>query len=379
MSTFTNKKIAVVGSGLGGAFVTALLQASGYEVHAYEQAPAITRIGAGIHLSPNYVRALMHLGLFRQLTAIGYEPQAFVSRSLNDNRTLFRLPLGSTAWRRYGAPYMTIHRGDLHAALLEQIAPGTLHLNKRLSHIEESSQGVKLNFEDGTVERADAVVGADGLHSKAREVLRGPEAPTFGKHVAYRASVPVEHLENLDQYSLSKWWSDDRFLISYFMSDRRDIVYFAAGIPRDTWGHDRPWVTASREQLQKELASTTPSVAALTDHAEDISLWPLYQRPPIAEWGRGRIVLLGDACHPMQPHMAQGAAMATEDGALLTRFLLSDRFDKIEEAFAAYARYRIARTTRVQKISNANCWLRTPVDPDWLYGYNAMSCDLGLA
>lgn len=376
MGNFKDKEIAIVGAGLGGAFAAALLQAHGYKTQSYERAPTIEHVGAGIHLSPNLVRLLMRIGVFDRIASSGFEPSAFVSRSLRDNQELNRLPLGKEAWLKYGAPYLTIHRGDLREAMLSRVAPDTLHLGKSLSDVHEQGDRVLLRFEDGSEASADTVIGADGLRSKVREVLRGHEPPKFGMQEAFRAQVPSSCLSNSSQYSLTKWWFEDRFIISYFMSEKRDSVYFAAGVPSEGWKHDAPWIHSSREELIERMQGVTPEVAALLENAQDVTLWPLFERPPTTDWGQGKVVLLGDACHPMRPHMAQGAAMALEDAALLTRFLESETFDSFEKAYSAYAKYRYPRTSIVQEISTTNTWLKAETDPTWLYGYDAVTADL---
>ena len=166
-------KIAVIGAGLGGMTVAGLLQRCGFSVKVYEQAPAFSRIGAGIHLSSNVMLVMRRLGIEKTLSDIGLHPDAFVSRQWDTGEILFELPFDPASEAHYGAAYINVHRGDLHAVLESALEPGTVAFGKKLRDLDESGSTVRLAFEDGDQAEADLVIGADGLNSKVRESCSG--------------------------------------------------------------------------------------------------------------------------------------------------------------------------------------------------------------
>ncbi len=168
-------EIAVIGAGLGGMTVAGLLQRSGFSVKVYEQASAFSRIGAGIHLSSNVMLVMRRLGIEKTLSDIGLHPEAFVSRKWDTGEILFELPFDPASEAHYGAAYINVHRGDLHAVLDSALERGTVAFGKKLRDVEDRGSTVRLSFEDGEQAEADLVIGADGLNSKVREFLLGPE------------------------------------------------------------------------------------------------------------------------------------------------------------------------------------------------------------
>ncbi|WPP01732.1 FAD-dependent monooxygenase [Pseudomonas sp. HR96] len=365
------QRIAIVGGGLGGAAAAASLQQAGFEVNIYEQAAQFTRQGAGIHMGPNVLKIFRRQGIEKQLEAMGSHPDFWFSRDA-DGEYLSRIPLGEFARKEYGAAYLTVHRGDLHALQMTAIAPNSVHMGKHLLSLDESGDDVLLTFADGSTARADIVIGADGINSRVREHLLGAEAPTYSGWVGHRALIPAEKLAQYDFNfeDCVKWWSSDRHLMVYYTTGKRDEYYFVSGVPQAQWeGGDASFVDCSREAMYEAFTGYHPTVQALIANADSITKWPLLNRQPLPVWSRGRMVLLGDACHPMKPHMAQGAAMAIEDGAMLARCLQETGLSDYSTAFRLYEANRKDRASRVQAVSNANTWLRTQEDPAWVYGY----------
>ncbi|WP_297845354.1 FAD-dependent monooxygenase, partial [Pseudomonas sp.] len=252
------------------------------------------------------------------------------------------------------------------------IAPGTVHFNKCLTTIEETGAQVRLNFSDGTSAEADIVIGADGINSRIREELLGQEKPLYSGWVAHRALIPSEVLTKykLDFENCVKWWSDDRHMMVYHTTGKRDEYYYVTGVPHPAWDFAGNWVDSSRDEMREAFAGYHPTVQALIESTDSVTKWPLLNRNPLPLWSRGRLVLLGDACHPMKPHMAQGAGMAIEDAAMLTRCLQETGLTDYRTAFDLYETNRKDRASRVQAVSNANTWLRTQEDPAWVYGYD---------
>ncbi|ATR18861.1 6-hydroxynicotinate 3-monooxygenase (plasmid) [Roseomonas mucosa] len=369
------QRIAVVGAGLGGACAAALLQRAGFEVAVFEQAPAFSRLGAGIHMGPNVMKIFRHMGIEDSVAALGSHPDFWMSRDGATGDYLSRIPLGEYALKEYGAAYVTIHRGDLHRMQIAAIADGAVRFDKCLTGVVDDGSGVELSFADGSTYRADIVVGADGINSRLREALLGVEKPNYSGWVAHRALIPGDRLARygFDFEPCVKWWTDDRHMMAYFTTADRGEYYFVTGVPHPAWDFDGNSLPSSREEMREAFAGYHPEVQALIDAADDISKWPLLNRSPLPVWSRGRIVLLGDACHPMKPHMAQGAAMAIEDGAMLARCLAETGLSDHGTGFRLYEANRRERASRVQAVSNANTWLRTQEDPAWVFAYDVFA------
>lgn len=366
-------KIAVIGGGLGGAAAAALLQQAGYNATVYEQASEIARLGAGINLSPNVTRILRKIGVESQLRAFASEPRAFISRAHDTGDVTFRLSLGEGAEALYGAPYLTVHRGDFHALLLSAVEASKLRMAKRLISLEQDATGVMLQFSDGACERVDLVIGADGLNSKVRELLLGPEMPRYTGYVAHRAIFPASRLDGMELSDCTKWWSPDRHLIVYFLTKARDEVYLVTGVPSETWDSKTSSRPGNVVDLRRDFSSFDPNARRILDACTEVGEWALFERDPLPVWSSGRVVLLGDACHPMKPHMGQGAAMAIEDAAMLVRCLDAVGANDHRAAFELYRASRIGRASQVQAESSRNRWLRQDTDVDWVFGYDVFT------
>lgn len=372
MGTISTPRIAVVGAGLGGAAAAALLQQAGFKVDVYEQSAEFSRLGAGIHIGPNVMKIFRQLGLEDRLNLMASHPDFWFSRDGETGDYMSRIPLGEFALKEYGASYITVHRGDLHAMQIEAIQDGTVHFGKRLESVDDSGDDVNLTFTDGTSVRADIVIGADGINSKIREVLLGSEEPTYSGWVAHRALITGDKLAKYDLKfeDCVKWWSEDRHMMVYYTTGKRDEYYYVTGVPHPELDFEGPFVDSSREEMFEAFEGYHPTVQALIESTDTVTKWPLKNRNPLPLWSQGRLVLLGDACHPMKPHMAQGACMAIEDAAMLTRCLLETGLSDYRTAFELYEANRKERASRVQKVSNDNTFLRNQEDPAWVYGYD---------
>lgn len=205
--------------------------------------------------------------------------------------------------------------------------------------------------------------------------MLGAEKPLYSGWVAHRALIRSEDLTryNLNFENCVKWWSEDRHMMVYHTTAKRDEYYYVTGVPHAAWDFQGNFVDSSREEMFDAFQGYNPTVQALIHSSESVTKWPLLNRNPLPLWSRGRLVLLGDACHPMKPHMAQGAGMAIEDAAMLTRCLEETGLSDYRTAFNLYEANRKNRASRVQAVSNANTWLRTQEDPAWVYGYDIYS------
>jgi 6-hydroxynicotinate 3-monooxygenase len=380
MDSIDQVDIAVIGAGLGGAAAMALLDDAGFSVHCFEQAPVFTRLGAGIHIGPNVMKVFRRIGLEDRLAAIGSHPDFWFSRDGMTGEYLSRIELGDYAKSEYGAPYITIHRGDLHAEQIEALPQDRLHFDHRLTDIAERDNDVLLTFANGRQVAAKLVIGADGINSMIREKLLGVEKPRFSGWVGHRALVNMDKLRasGVDFEPCVKWWwEQSRHIMAYATKSDGSEYYYVTGVPVDGWEHETGFVDSSREEMEAIFGGSHPVVNALIDATEEITKWPFWNRDPLNLWSQGRLCLLGDACHPMRPHMAQGACMAIEDAAVLTRCLEETGTTDYASAFSLYEATRRDRATKVQTISNANTWLKEPEDPAWVYAHDPLGVPLG--
>ncbi|MFJ4288701.1 FAD-dependent monooxygenase [Cupriavidus sp. NPDC089707] len=369
-------RIAVVGAGLGGTAAAALLQRAGFQVRLYEQAPAFSRLGAGIHVGPNVMKIMRRIGIEDALNDMGCHPDFWYSRDGLTGEVIAQIPLGDYAERHYGASYLTVHRGDFHKLLTDAVAPGTLFFNKKLESVTDQGNVVELRFTDGTVDEADIVIGADGVNSRIRETLLGAEPPKYTGYVAHRAVFPISRVKGFTHDRCTKWWTDDRHMMVYFDTSKLDEIYYVTGVPEPEWDMSKSWVPSSIEEMRAAFDGWHEGVQSLIEGTVEVTKWPLLERDPLPLWSRGRLVLLGDACHPMKPHMAQGAAMAIEDAAMLARCFTETGLDDYAAAFALYEANRAERAGKVQLVSHNNTWLRSNENPDWCFGYDVFNVPL---
>jgi 6-hydroxynicotinate 3-monooxygenase len=367
--------IAILGAGMGGLTAAAALQQRGFPVRVYEQATQFARLGAGIQMSPNAMRVLRGLDLADQILATGFRPQTWSNREWDSGAMKYELPLGATAEKKYGAPYVLLHRGDLHAALASRVPQELITLGKKLVDFDQDPNGVTLRFEDGTTAQADAMIAADGVHSRVREKLLGIDKPRFTGRVAYRTTFPAKLLNGFEIDECCKWWGRDRHIVVYYVTGNRDEVYFVTSVPEPDWTHESWSAMGDLGDLRAAFVGFHEQVQRVIHACPKVHKWALVERDPLPNWGHGRVVMLGDACHAMTPYMAQGAATSMEDGVVLAR-CLAGAPDDIEQAFQRYAALRRPRTAKVQLTSHMNTWMRGATNPDWVYGYDAWSTPL---
>jgi salicylate hydroxylase len=351
--TQSEPSIAIIGGGIGGLSAALSLLDAGLDVQVYERARTISEIGAGIAVSPNATRILYHLGLAPALESSGVKTLAWHDRRWDDGRTLLRTPLAGIVEIAFGFPLYHMHRADLVGALLRALPPERVHTGHTLKTLAEHGSQVEAEFENGAHIRADALVGADGIHSTVRQMLFGPEQPRFTGCVAYRGLVPAERLAHLDlERTAQIWMGPGKHFVHGYV--RNDLINFVAILEQDAWTKGS-W--SERGEVADVLAAFEgwhPQVRAILSAIDETYLWGLFDRKPMACWSVGRVTLLGDACHPMLPFKAQGAAQAMEDGATLAACLSNVGARDIPAALRRYEALRLARTARVQGESEAN-------------------------
>jgi 6-hydroxynicotinate 3-monooxygenase len=370
-------RIAIIGAGIGGLTAAACLRRIGMDVRIYEQARGFTRLGAGIQQAPNSIRVLYALGLKEKLLAQAFQPDSNHSRDHDTGRLTNSLPLGQSVLQRHGVPYFLMHRGDLHAMLADLVPAETVRLDHKLAGLDQASDGtVRLSFTNRDTAEADAVIGADGVHSVVRAFMLGEEQPRYTGRVAYRTVFPTALLGGLQPFPCVKWWGPDRHIVSYFVNPRRDELYFVTSTPEPEFSAESWSAKGELGTMRAAYDMFHPQVRAILAACPDVHKWALVERDPLPHWVEGNVALLGDACHPMTPYMAQGASTSIEDGAVLSRCLEGVDRDGLHSALLRYEATRKERTSRIQLTSAENTWLKEPHDADWVYGYDAWTVPL---
>lgn len=326
---------------------------AGHKVSVFEQVKAKSEVGAGIQISPNASRLLHRYGLSSRLDEIAVKPQAVEARRWNDGSVLASEPLGETVAEAFGAPHYHVHRADLLRALTDAIPQECLHEGKRCIDIVNEGNHVFARFDDGSSAKGDVLVGADGIHSYVRKHLFGEEAPRFSGNIAFRGVVPRERLHHLDlKLNTTNWMGPGGHFVHYFVSSGR-YLNFVAVSEQSEWRGESWNDRADAAEALDRYSGWNVQVHEILRGAERVFKWALFDRAPLQNWTKGRVTLLGDACHPMLPYMAQGAAQAIEDGATLARCLAEGSADT-ETALRRYETIRLPRTSRVQAMARRN-------------------------
>ena len=371
--------IAVIGAGIGGLAAATLLAKSGHRVRVFEQATRFARVGAGIQMTPNAMKVLCGLGVEARLRATAFQAPAGVSREWDTGAVTNELRMGDEIEARFGAPYLFLHRADLHSAIESVVPAGCVELNRKLAGLEQNARGATLVFTDGARAEADAVIAADGVHSTVRELMLGPEQPRFTGRVAYRTTFHAALMgsERITPVR-TKWWGPDRHMVVYFVTRNQDEIYFVTSQPESVeWMTPESWSSkGDLNALREAYAGFHPEVQAILRACPDVHKWALLERDPLPRWTEERVTLLGDACHPMTPYMAQGAASALEDAAVLSRCLADVDADGVARALRRFEATRKPRTSEIQGSSRKNTWMRKETDPTWVYGYDAWTTPL---
>lgn len=373
-------KIGVNGGGIGGLAAAIALRKAGHDLEVYEQARDYARVGADINLTPNAVRALKSLNVFEALKETAARPTYRISRMWDTGAETSRLEMADAAEQKYGAPQLTIHRADLLNALRRQLSDSVVLLGHRIEGINNSGVRPIVRFAGGEMRTMDVLIGADGIHSPTRTALFGSEHPQFTGLVSYRAVVDRKklNLPNLDAFT--KWWgpTPDLQIVTFPLNKGKETFVFAT-TSQDDWRHESWTMQGDVAELRSAYANFHHEARALLDACESVTKSALYVRDPLPVWSVGRVTLLGDACHPMTPFMAQGACMAIEDAVVLGRALAGVSEAAVPTALKRYENARKERTARVQLGSRGNEWLKQGGNADWVYGYAASEAPLEAA
>ena len=392
-------ELVIVGGGIGGlAAALACARAApdaGRHIRLLERSAAFSEVGAGIQLGPNVVRVVEALGLGGALAEVAALPERLDVRNALNSHLIGSLSLGAAMVARYGAPYATVARADLHGLLLAalQQCGVALKLGGQVESLTAGSDAVQLRLADGEVLETGLLVGADGLWSKVRQQVLGDAAPRATGHLAYRAMVAMRDLPLALRSKVVTAWLGPHFHVVQYPVRGGEWLNVVAIVHGQIEGDPTSWDhSANADELRARLANTEAPLLDLVHAIPAWRLWPLYDREPMrgsAEQAQGRVALLGDAAHPMRPYMAQGAGMAIEDAAQLVASLQAHTGQgQVPAALQHYAQARWQRNARVQarSIRNGGVFhMRAPaswgrdwslkllgqrlLDVPWLYGY----------
>ena len=362
--------VAIIGAGMGGLATAAALRRVGIDVTVYEQASQFARLGAGIQVGCNAMKVLRGLGLETRMRGQSFYPRSWNNRDWRTGEVKFDMIFGESAEAKFGAPYLLAHRGDLHAALASAVPDEHVRLNHKLVGLDETADGVRLSFANGATDVADAVVGADGVHSIVRDILFGESPVYFTGRIAYRTTYPAALLNGEKIDDCTKWWGEDRHIVIYYVKPDRSEVYLVTSQPDPEFRIESWSAKGDVKALRASFEGFDSQVERVLAACPDVHKWAIMDRDSLPHWSDGNVTLLGDACHPMTPYMAQGAAMAIEDAAVLSRCLDGVGRDGVANAFRRFEATRKVRTTRVQETSRANIWLKERTDTSWVYGYD---------
>jgi salicylate hydroxylase len=390
-------KILIVGAGIGGLTAALALMRRGIEVAVFERAPELAEVGAGLHVSPNGTRVLFGLGLKDRIESTGVCPQARYVALWNTGQH-WPLPNHDVrALERYGSPYLCMHRGDLHSALVDAVrtqGKDVIRISSACTGFDQDGTGVELQLANGDRVRADALIGADGIHSTVRRTLYGADQPQFTGYLAWRGLIPIERAPASMRSAATNWISH-RSSVTLYPVRRGELLNFIGNTPRSDW-QTESWIERGTiAECAADFEGWHEDIQHVIRQIETPYKWGVFTREPLPAWTQGRVSLLGDACHSMRPTLGQGANMALEDGIVLAR-CLDDFGDDPATALQKYENARRERTTRIVRASGGqstrrhdasladpvtaaryieNEWAPNRVQEryDWIYEYDAQS------
>ena len=343
----TRPHVLIAGAGIGGLTAALALLKRGIDVDVYEQARELKEIGAGLQLSANGNRVLYALGLGDELKRLACEATGKEVRLWNSGQTWKLFDLGAVSVARYGFPYFTVYRPDLLEILARAVRrekAGAIHLGARCTGCTQHGRHVTLHFEGGEA-TGDALVGADGVHSRIRQALFGADSPEFTGLVAWRGTIPMSRLPDHMRRLVGTNWIGPGAHVVHYPVHGGECMNFVGIVERADWRVESWTAQGTTVECARDFRGWHPDIQRMIGSIEAPFKWALMGRPPMERWTMGRVTLLGDACHPALPMLAQGAVMAIEDGFILARAL--EAYADVETALARYEHARRERTRRV--------------------------------
>jgi salicylate hydroxylase len=343
-------KVLVAGGGIGGITSVLALRSRGIECQLFEQAPAFGQVGAGLQVSSNAARVLLKLGLGEALKRVATYPDGRDYRGWDDGARLYYTPLGERAEAHFGAPYYAAHRAELLDVLLGGLGQHGFRLGSRIERVDQDDKSVTITLADGSTESGDILIGADGIHSTVRAQLFGKELPRYTGNVAWRGLVPAERVAHLDLGSVvGVWMGPNRSIVQYYVLAGKTFNWI--GISRSAPPARESWLAEGKvEDALAEYDGWHSTIRTIIAATPKVLRQALYDREPLPDWRIGRVVLLGDAAHPMMPFYAQGAAQSIEDAYVLAGCLAASQDEPIA-ALERYVTLRQPRTAWMQGLS----------------------------
>jgi 3-hydroxybenzoate 6-monooxygenase len=390
MANWKKQQVLIVGGGIGGLAAALALARKGISSQVIEQAAEIKEIGAGIQLGPNVFRMFDALGLTAPVSALAAFPASLIMMDSITGEEVTRIPLGDAFREKFRQPYALIHRADLHQVLLDACKNSNLvrlDAGQKVVKVDETADGVVARTASGKAYNGAALIGADGLWSTIRQMLVGDGKPNVAGHITYRAVLPASEMPEKFRWTDMVLWAGEKVHLVHYPLRTGELFNLVATFHSDRY--EEGWDSfGDPAELHERFAKTCEPVRTLLNKIDSWRMWVLCDRPPIKEWSRSRITLLGDAAHPMLQYLAQGAGMSIEDAVCLADQVARANGD-YPAAFRAYQQARYLRTGRVQimarvygefyhasgvakELRNMMLGSRTPEDAmagmEWLYG-----------
>ncbi len=389
--------VIVIGSGIAGMSTAIALTLSGHRVRVFERVRQLTEVGAGLQVSANAGHVYNALGMGEALIARSVPPDRWVVRLGTTGEVLTAFDLGRPHLEQHGFPCCNIHRADLLDILLDRlhaVAPGALHLGAEATGYAETGNNVTVDLADGRQISGDLLVAADGVRSPIRSQILGPDRAEFSGNVAWRSVIPADRLPaDFMPPDHVAWVGPGRHFVMYWLRNR--TLLNVVGVVEGSTDVEESWtVRADWQTFKSDFAGWHPDIQAAINASdrENCFRWSLNIREPVFNWRSERAVVIGDAAHPMLPYLAQGAAAAVEDAAILTRVLAGDaavpaaleRFQRIRAPRAARVVESANRLRRINHMSD-EAELRKLIDASadlfaerdtWLYCYNPITAPL---
>ncbi|HEY5065242.1 MAG TPA: 3-hydroxybenzoate 6-monooxygenase [Xanthobacteraceae bacterium] len=349
MASWKDQPVIIVGGGIGGLSAALALERKGIPSQLVEQAPEFKEIGAGIQLGPNVFRMFDVLGLTAAVSALAVFPNNLIMLDSVSGEEVTRIPLGDAFRKKFTHPYALIHRADLHKALLEACRKSArirLDDAQKIVAVDETGDGIVARAESGKEYRGAALIGADGLWSTIRQMVVGDGKPNVAGHITYRALLPTSEMPEQWRWRDMVLWAGEKVHLVHYPLRTGELFNLVAVFHSDRY--EEGWDSyGDPAELHERFAKTCEPVRTLLNKIESWRMWVLCDRPPIKDWCKGRITLLGDAAHPMLQYLAQGAGMSIEDAVCLADRVVAANGD-YAAAFRAYQQARYLRTGRVQ-------------------------------
>jgi len=348
-------RVLIAGAGVGGLTAALCFSKAGHDVRIVERTAEFLDIGAGIQCGANALHVMRHLGVLDNLIELGVTPERVEFRDYQTGSALHTIALGQAYQDKYAAPYLHLHRSDLHQVLLDEflkLQPNGLLLDTVAQSFEEQVEAIQLKTSGDQTFNADLLIGADGINSAIRKQLLGDTPATFTGNVAWRGVVPVDRLpKNWMDTVVTNFVGPNKHMVLYYLRQKR-LANFVGIVEDKTWTATSWSAKAPWQQLDNDFKGWHPIVRSIVEAVDQDSCyrWALHDHRPFNRWSSKRVTLLGDAAHSTLPFMASGAAMAIEDGRVLQRAV--DQTSTLAEGLELYQRNRIERTSNIQRMSS---------------------------